>query len=157
MFVIAGNVDKEAVLAQVRSFFEKVPRKTIGTHPVAHLEPMQRKVIRRPTSLTYPLAALAFRFPGVDSPDFLAAYLLQQVLGSARGPFQPLVDSGAALDAEWISTPYVPEGQIGIATAALGPNANPYDMTKRLETIVREYAAHGVPAEFSRRPNARRS
>ncbi len=148
VLVIAGNVDKEAALAQVRSYFDKVPRKAIGTHPVAHLEPMQRKVIRRPTSLTYPLAALAFRFPGVDSPDFLASYLLQQVLGSPRGPFQGLVDSGAALDAEWISTPYVPEGQIGIATAALAPNANPYEMTKRLETIVREYAAHGVPAEL---------
>jgi zinc protease len=148
VFVVAGNVDKEAVLAQVRSYFETIPRRAVPAHPVAHLEPLEQKVIRRPTSLTYPLAALAFRFPGVNSPDFLAAYLLQQVLGSPRGPFQPLVDSGQALDAEWISTPYVPEGQIGIATAALAPNANPYDMTKRLETIVRDYAAHGVPQEL---------
>ncbi len=148
VFVIAGNVDKEAVLAQVRSYFEGIPRRAVPAHPVAHLEPLEQKVIRRPTSLTYPLAALAFRFPGVNSPDFLAAYMLQQILGSPRGPFQPLVDSGQALDAEWISTPYVPEGQIGIATAALAPNANPYDMTKRLETIVRDYAAHGVPQEL---------
>jgi zinc protease len=148
VFVIAGNVDKAAVLAQVRSYFEAIPRRAIGTHPVVHLEPLEQKVIKRPTSLTYPLAALAFRFPGVNSPDFLASYLLQQVLGSQRGPFQTLVDSGQALDAEWVSTPYVPEGQIGIATAALGPNADPSEMTKRLEAIVREYATHGVPAEL---------
>src|SRR5271165_2551210 len=148
VFVIAGNVDKAAVLAQVRSYFESIPKRAVPSHAVAHLEPVQRRVIRRPTSLTYPLASLSFRFPGVDSPDFIASYLLQQILGSPRGPLQTLVDSGAALDAEWIAMPYVPEGQIGIATAALGPNADPEAMTKRLEAIVREYAAHGVPPEL---------
>jgi zinc protease len=71
-----ANVDKEAVLAQVRSYFENIPKRAIPAHSVAHFEPLEQKVIRRPTTLTYPLAALAFRFPGVNSPDFLAAYLL---------------------------------------------------------------------------------
>jgi len=148
VLVIAGDIDKDAVLAQVRSYFESIPRRTIPPHPVARLEPLEQKVIRRPTTLTYPLAVLAFRFPGVRDPDFLAAYLLQQVLSSARGPLQSLVDSGEALDADWVSNPYVPEGQLGMATAALAPGANPYAMTKRLETIVRDYAVHGVPAEL---------
>jgi zinc protease len=148
VLVIAGDIDKEAVLAQVRSYFDAIPKKAIPAHPVAHFRPLEKKVIRRPTSLTYPLAVLAFRMPGIDSPDFLASYLLQEVLGSARGPMQSLVDSGEALDAEWDSEPYFPEGQLGLATAALEPSADPYDMTKRLETIVRGYAAHGVPAEL---------
>ncbi len=148
VLVIAGNVDKEAVLSQVRSYFEAIPKKAIPSHPVVRFAPLEKKIIRRPTSLTYPLAVLAFRFPGVDSPDFLPSYLLQEVLGAARGPLQSLVDSGEALDAEWESLPYFPEGQLGLATAALEPSANPYEMTKRLETIVRDYALHGVPAEL---------
>jgi zinc protease len=148
VLVIAGDVDKSAVLAQVRGYFDSIPKRPIPAHPVARFAPMERKIIRRPTSLTYPLAVLAFRFPGVDSPDFLASFLLQEVLGSARGPLQSLVDSGEALEAGWDSDPYFPEGQLGLATAALEPRADPYAMTKRLESILRDYAAHGVPAEL---------
>lgn len=148
VLVIAGDVDENAVLAQVHSRFETIPKRTIPAHPVVRLAPLDQTLIRRPTTLAYPLAALAFRFPGVRSPDFLASYLLQQVLGSQRGALQSLVDSGEALDAEWIPSPYVPEGQLGMATAALAPGASPDEMTKRLETVVREYAAHGIPAEL---------
>lgn len=148
VLVIAGDVDENAVLAQVRSHFETIPKRTIPAHVLAHLKPLEQTLIRRPTTLAYPLAALAFRFPGVRSPDFLASYLLQQVLGAERGPLASLVDSGEALDAEWISSPYVPEGQLGMATAALAPSASPYEMTKRLEAVVRDYAAHGIPAEL---------
>lgn len=148
VFVIAGDVDAARVLAQVRAYFETIPKRGVPAHAVAHLEPLVQQVIRRPTTLTYPLAALGFRLPGVTSPDFLASFLLQQVLGSQRGPLRALVDTGDALDAQWISMPYVPEGQLGLATAALAPGANPVAMTKRLEAIVREYAEHGVPQEL---------
>ncbi len=148
VLVIAGDVDKEAVLARVRSYFESIPRKVIPPHAGAHLEPLQRRVIRRPSTLTYPLAVVAFRFPGIESPDFLPAYLLAQVLGSARGPLQSLVDSGEALDAEWVSYPYNPAGQLSMATAALGPGASSFEMTARLETILRDFAAKGVPQEL---------
>jgi zinc protease len=148
VLVIAGDVDKEAVLAEVRSYFEAIPKKAIPAHPAVHLEPLEPRTINRPTTLTYPLAAVAFRFPGVKSPDFLAVYLLQQVLASARGPLQALEDSGEALEAGWVSLPYVPEGQLGMATAALPPGSSAFDMSKRLEAILRGVAAHGIPAEL---------
>jgi zinc protease len=148
VLVIAGDVDKDAVLAQVRSYFDGVPKRAIGAHPVVHFQPIQRRTIKRNTSLTYPLAAVAFRFPGVDSPDFLPSYMLQQVLSSERGTLRSLEDSGEALDAEWVSYPYFPEGQLGIAVAALGPNANASAMTTRLEGILHQYAVHGVPQEL---------
>ena len=148
VLVIAGDVDKEAVLAQVRASFENIPKRAIPAHSVAHFEPLERKVIRRPSTLTYPLAALAFRFPGVNSPDFLSAYLLQQVLGSQRGPLQALVDSGEALDAEWVSDAYFPEGQLCMATAAIAPSVSPFEMSARLEAVLRSLATSGVPAEL---------
>ena len=148
VLVIAGDVDKEAVLAQVHSYFDAIPKKAIPAHPVVHLEPLEPRTISLPTTLTYPLAAIAFRFPGVNSPDFLASYLLQQVLSSPRGPLSVLQDSGEALEAEFVSFPYVPEGQLGMATAALPPRGSPYEINRRLETILRGVAAHGVPAEL---------
>lgn len=148
VLVIAGNVDSAAVLAQVRHYFEDIPRREIPPHPAVHFQPLVRKTIVGPTTLTYALAAVAFRFPGVNSPDFLPAYVLQQVLEAQRGPLQPLVDSGEALDAEWNAEPYFPEGQLAIATAALEPSGDPVRMAQRLESILREYAEHGVPKEL---------
>jgi zinc protease len=148
VFVIAGNVDKDAVLREVRSYFEAIPKRAVPPHDNGALKPLERVVIRRPTTLTYPLAAVGFRFPGISSPDFLASYMLQQVLAARRGPLQTLVDTGAALDADFVSSPYNPAGQLGMATAALGPDADAFAMTARLSTILRNYAEHGVPAEL---------
>ncbi|MBV9102235.1 MAG: insulinase family protein, partial [Candidatus Eremiobacteraeota bacterium] len=148
VLVIAGNVDPAAVLSKVRSYFEAIPRRRTPPHPLAKPRQLEQKVVERATTLTYPLAAVALRFPGVKDSDFLASFLLQQVLESPRSALQSLVTSGAALDAEWISMPYVPEGQLGIATAALPPGQNPLEMTRRLEGILRDYAVHGVPPEL---------
>ena len=52
VLVIAGDVDKSAVLAQVRAYFDAIPKRPIPAHPVAHFAPMERKIIRRPTSLS---------------------------------------------------------------------------------------------------------
>ncbi len=94
------------------------------------------------------LAAVGFRMPGIDSPDFLPSYVLQAILDSARGPLHALADTGAALDGEWVSFPYVPAGQLAFATAALPQGGDPSAMARRLEGIVTEYAEHGVPPEL---------
>lgn len=148
VLVLAGNFDLAKTLAQVKARFESIPRRPAVVHAIARVEPLGRKVIRRPTTLTYPLAVVALRMPGVASPDFLASFLLQQVLGSDRGALRALVDSGNALDASWVSMPYVAEGQLGMATAALGPGADPVAGSARLEKILRGYAENGVPREL---------
>ncbi len=148
VLVIAGDVDQARVLASVQSFFGSIPKHTISAHAVAHFEPLTRKTIRRPTTLTYPLAAVGYRLPGVDSKDFLPSFMLQQALGAARGPFRALVDNGDALDAQWLSLPYFAEGQLGMATAALGPGGDPSAMTRRLETILRDVARSGISRDL---------
>jgi zinc protease len=148
VLVIAGNVDPAKALAQVRARFESIPMRPVAQHAAAHLKPLKRTVLKRPTSLVYPLAAVAFRMPGITSPDFLPSFVLQGILGAERGPLRGLVDTGEALDGEWVSLPYVPEGQIGIATAALAPGTDPSKSAQRLESLVRSYAQHGIPREL---------
>ena len=148
LLVLAGNLDPEKTLAQIRARFEAIPERTIPAHAVAHLRPIERVVLHRPTTLVYPLALVGFRMPGVDSPDFLASFLLQEVLDSQRGPLHALADRGEALDGEWVQFPYVPEAQIAFAAAALRPDGDPAAMTQKLEAILHEYAEHGVPREL---------
>jgi zinc protease len=147
VLVIAGDVDAAATIADVRARFGAIAAKAVPPHAAAHLQPVRRTELRRPTTLAYPLAALGFRMPGIDSPDFLASYVLQGVLGSSRGALHALAEDGLALDGDWQATNYVPEGQLSFAVAALAPGDNPDDMVRRLEAIATNYAEHGVPAD----------
>lgn len=148
VLVLAGDVDPARVLVQIRARFESIPSKSVPTRAAVNLAPLRRVVWRRPTTLVYPLAAVGFRMPGVNSPDFIASFVLQGILDSRRGALHGLVDAGDALDGEWLSLPYNPDAQLGFATAALAPGGDPAAMAARLESIVSDYAAHGVPQEL---------
>jgi zinc protease len=148
VLVVAGNVDPQATLQKIRDRFESIPERTVPAHASAHLAAISRTVIRKKSTLVYPLAAVAFRLPGVQSADFLPSYVLQAILDSPSGPLRGLVDSGEALDAEWNSEPYVPEAQFAVATAALPPTSDPANMAHRLENILTNFAQVGVPPEL---------
>lgn len=150
VLVIAGDVEPTVALAQVRAHFAAIPRRPIASHAIAHPPTIQRTVLHERSTMIYPLATVAYRFPGISDRDFLPSYVLQAMLGSATGPLQTLQDSGDALDAEWSSMPYVPEGQIGFASVALPPGANPAEMTVRVEHILNDWATHGVPRDLFR-------
>ncbi len=148
VLVVAGDVDPAQTLEGIRARFESIPRRAVPAHAVAHFEPLRRTVLARPTTLVYPLAAVGFRLPGVDSDDFLPSFVLQGILDSQRSPLRSLVDTGAALDADWVSLPYVDEAQLGFATAALRPGADPLRASQQLEEILAGYARGGIPSEL---------
>lgn len=148
VLVVAGDVDPARTLEAIRRRFESIPRRPVPAHAVAHLKPLARTVLARSTTLVYPLAAVGYRLPGVNSVDFLPSFVLQGVLDSERGSLRGLVDSGDALDAQWISLPYVDEAQIGLATAALQPGADPLHAVGLLEKLLGAYARDGVPREL---------
>jgi zinc protease len=148
VLVVAGDVDPVQTLALIRTRFESIPRRLVPAHAAAHFAPLQRTILARATTLVYPLAAVGFRLPGVDSVDFLPSFVLQGILDSQRGPLRSLVDSGAALDAEWVSLPYVDEAQLAFATAALRPGADPARSAAVLENVLATYARDGIPREL---------
>ncbi|MGH7727577.1 MAG: M16 family metallopeptidase [Vulcanimicrobiaceae bacterium] len=148
VLVIAGDVEPQAALAQVRSYFDPIPRRAVPAQPAIHLRPLHRVVLRQETSLIYPLAALAYRFPGIADPDFLACFVLQSVLDARRGPLHRLADAGLALDAEWNAEPYVPEAQLGVAVVALPPGGDPAAMVGRVERIIADVRQNGVSPEL---------
>jgi zinc protease len=148
VLVVAGDVDPAATLQAIRGYFDGIPAKAIPSRSPAQFAPLKRTVIRRPTTLAYPLAAVGFRLPGLDSPDFLASYVLQGILGANQAPLHALADDGKALDGEWVSEPYFPEAQLGFAIAALAPGSDPDAMARQLEAIMTNYQRHGVPSDL---------
>jgi zinc protease len=148
VLVIAGDVEPAQTLAAVRARFEAIPEKTIPAHQTAQFAPVKQTVIRRGTTLAYPLAAVGFRLPGIDSPDFLASFVLQGVLDANGGALHELAADGLALDGEWQSLPYTNEAQLGFAVAGLSPGSDPDQMAKRLESIMTNYRRNGVPADL---------
>ncbi len=148
VLVVAGDVDPAKTIADVRAKFDSIPAKAVPQHAAAELRPLKRVELRRTTTLAYPLAAIGLRMPGIDSPDFLASYVLQGVLGSPRGALHELADNGQALEGDWQALNYFPQAQLSFAVAALAPGDDPDAMVRRLETILTGYAQHGVPAEM---------
>ena len=148
VLVIAGDIDPDRTLAAVRARFEGIPSKTIPPHAAANFVPLKRTVIRRGTTLVYPMAAIGFRLPGVDSPDFLASFVLQGVLDASGGALHALADEGAALDGEWQFMPYSQDAQLAFAVAALAPGGDPDAMVRRLEGILNGIRRNGVPPDL---------
>lgn len=148
VLVIAGDVDPQQTLAQVASLFGTIPRRDVPPRPPIHLAPVKRAVIRQNTTLPYPLAAVAYVLPGVDSKDYVASFLLQAVLNSERGELRDLTTRGLAIGSGFQADPALPEGQVVYAVAAMAPGQNPFPMTERLESIMARYAREGVPADL---------
>jgi zinc protease len=148
VLTIAGDVDPQRTLAMVRARFEAIPREAVPEHKHAPLPAIKRTVINRPTTLTYPLAALVYRFPGVRDPDFIASYLLQATLNSERGELKAIAAKGEALFTDVQSGDLLPEAQLVYVTAGLRPNDDPVAFAGRLEALMRRYAEKGVPAEI---------
>lgn len=148
VFVVAGDVDPARALAQIRARFGSIPERPIPARPPVRFKPLTRTVIRRASSLVYPLAAVGFRMPGVNSPDFVASYVLQGLLDAQRGPLRSLAADGEALDAEWVAMPYFAEGQLAFAVVALNPDASPATMAGRIEGRLRAYANGAIPREL---------
>ncbi|MDE2571753.1 MAG: insulinase family protein [bacterium] len=146
--VIAGDVDPQQALAQVRTLFESIPRRNVPAQQTYHLRPVPRTVIRRTTTLPYPLAVVGYVLPGSNSKDYVTSFVLQSLLNSERGALQGLTTRGLAIGSGFQAEPVLPESQLCYAVAALAPGQDPWAMTERLEAIMARYAREGVPPDL---------
>ncbi len=147
IFVIAGDVQPEHVLVQVKALYGDIPRKTLPTKPQVNLETVKAKALALPTDLPYGLAVVSFRMPGSNSPDFAATQLLADALSSVRGSLYAMVPEGKALYAGFqLST--LPEASLGYALAVYPHGGNGDDMVAEVKKILADSVKNGVPAEL---------
>lgn len=147
ILVITGNVDPQRTLAMVKRLFGPIPRKKLPARAPIALSPLKPAEMQLDSDLSYGLAVVAYRFPGLESPDYAAGMVLSDVLSSQRANLYGLVPEGKALSASFDSYA-LPRMGYGFALSAfpLGEDGRP--MVETIKKIVQDYVKNGLPPEL---------
>jgi zinc protease len=147
IMVIVGDVNPQQTFAQVQQLFGDIPSKRIPARPTVQLTSVSTQTLNVDTDLPYGLAVVSFRMPGSDSPDFAAANVLSDVLGSQRGSLYALVPEGKALDTGF-SLSALPQASVAYAMAAYPHGGNGQALVKEVNDVIADDVKSGVPADL---------
>ena len=147
ILVVAGDVDPQAAMQQVQAAFGAIPRRDIPAHRSVSAGPMQAQTLALKTNFPVGLVTLAYRLPGLRDPDFAAADMLSDVLGSQRGPLFALVPTGQALQAQFSNQPKSDVGS-GLALAAFPRGADPQPLLDAMRAAIAGIVRDGVSPDL---------
>lgn len=147
ILVIAGNVDPQIALKQVKHLFGNISRKSLPPRPSVKLQPVSTETLHLDTDQPNGTAMIAFRMPGYDSPDYAAAQVLADVLSSQRDDLYGLVVRGQAFDAGFNLNAFSPAG-IGFAYVSYPSAADVDKLLGEVRRFIKHKIAHGVSPEL---------
>jgi len=147
IIVIVGDVDPARTLAQVRTLFGSIPRKVLPPRPKVDLEPLRATSLSVDTDRPTGTEMIAFRVPGLDSPDFPALEVLADVLSSRRYALYALVPQGKALGAYFALDP-LPRAGLAYAGVAFPAGADPKALAADVRAVIEKTVRDGVPADL---------
>jgi len=147
ILLIVGDVDPTATLAKVRSEFGGIPAGKLPPRPTITTTPVKAQTIAVDSDYATGILSIAYRLPGSASPDFAAAQILADALGSQRGALFALVPQGKALGTEFSYNAHVHEG-VGSALAAFPKGQKPDALLTEIRNILETIRTKGVPPEL---------
>jgi zinc protease len=147
ILIIVGDVQPAPALNRVKELFGGIPASKLPARPEFPFTPVKAETLKFESDLPYGMAAVTFRFPGSDSPDYAAAQVLADVLASQRGKLYGLVPAGKALAASF-SCDSQPKASLGYATAEFPAGADGAALVGEMRAILAAEATNGVPAEL---------
>jgi zinc protease len=147
ILVIAGNVDPQATLTEVKSLFGAIKAKKLPARPKVELSPVRPVALTSPTDQPTGTLLVAFRTAGLDSGDFPALEVLSDVLSNHRSELYSLVPKGEAIDASFALAP-LPKAGLGYAYVQFPGGPDPKTLTADVKAILKHIAENGVPAEL---------
>jgi zinc protease len=147
ILVIVGDVDPTAALATIKRLFAPIPRRVVPTRPRIRLQPVKATTIQIDSDLPYGMAALTYRLPGFDDPDYAAGVILADALDSQRGNLYALVAEGKALAAGFDGVA-LPKAGFGYANAVFPPGQDASALIGEMKKIIDGYLANGIPDEL---------
>jgi zinc protease len=147
ILVIAGDVDPQATLTEIRQLFGEIKSKQLPPRPAVNLQPVKATSFKVDTDHPSGTLMIAMRTPGPRSPDFAALEVLADVLSSKRFDLFGLVPQGKALDAEFSLDP-LPEAGLAYATASFPAGDDPNALETAVRAILTKVAKEGVPPEL---------
>jgi zinc protease len=148
VLVIAGDVDPQAVLAKVTELYGSIPAHAVPGHPAVNLQPVKDETFTLDSDLPYTVINQAYRFPGSDDPDFAAARILADVLGSARGAIYGLTPQNKALQTGFQMVATYPKASEAQAFGVPIPGTDPKVLAGELQALVVKAATDGVSPEL---------
>ena len=148
ILVVAGDVDPNTALAQIKQLFEPIPSHPLPAHPAVQLQPVKAETFTLDSNLPYVLGFIAYRLPGTDSPDYAAAQILADVLGSQRADLYALVPAGKALAAQFQIAETYPKASVGFGLVAQPAGVDAAAAITEMRQILLNYAKNGVPQEL---------
>jgi len=151
MLVIAGDVEPQRALQDVRQLFGAIPSRPTPARRPVKLEPVTPQALRLKTDRPAGLAVIAVRLPGYASPDYAALQVLADVLSSRRGALYGLVPAGRALAADF-SLEFLPQAGIGLAEAAFPPGGDGDALLADVRKILADDSRRASPPTWWRRP-----
>ncbi len=147
ILVVVGDVDPQATLKSIKALFGSIPKKELPARPAIKLQPVTPRTLQLTTDQPYGMTLVSYRMPGYTSPDFAAASILSDVLGSRRGTLNALVPEGKALYAGFNSNAMQHVG-LGYAIGVFPKGGNADKLLKTLEQRMAATLKSGVPAEL---------
>lgn len=147
IMVIAGDVNPQQTLAEVKTLFADIPRKELPARPSFELGPVSSETLHLPTDLPVGLSVIAYRTPGYDSADFAALDVLSDVLSSQRGTLYALVPQGKALFADFELDP-LPKAGLAFALSVFPRGGNGEGLITDMRQIIADDLKNGVPADL---------
>src|SRR4029077_6532856 len=147
ILVVVGNVDPTAALATIKRLFETIPRRVVPPRPKIQLQPVKATTIQIDSDLPYGMAALTYRLPGYDDPDFAAGVILADALDSQRGNLYALAAEGKALSAGFDAVA-LPKAGFGYANAVFPRGQDSSALIAEMKRIIDGYLKSGIPDDI---------
>jgi zinc protease len=146
MLVVVGDVDPMVALTAIRRLFEPIPLRPVPARPKIQLQPLRPATISIDSDLPYGIAAVAYRLPGYDDPDYAAGVVLADALDSQRGELYGLAAAGKALSAGFDGMA-LPKAGFGYANVAFPQGQDSSILIADMKRIIDGYVKRGVPED----------
>ncbi|MEO8809787.1 MAG: pitrilysin family protein [Rhodanobacter sp.] len=147
IFVIVGDVDPAATLAQVKQLFGGIAKGDVPAHTPIKLQPFKSQTIDSTTPDATGSVQFLYRAPGMKSADAGAATVLMDVLNNARSPLSELAVQGKVLSADAQVQPFS-HGGVGVIEAGFAKGADPKQAQTDLDGVIQHVLKDGVTADL---------
>ncbi len=147
IFVIVGDVDPQATLAQVKRLFGAIPSRPAPRRAPVRLRPVKPETIARSTPQGTGSVEFMYRMPGMQSSDYAASEILMDVLNNARSALSDLAVQGKVLSADAGEQPFS-RGGVGVVEVGFPKGGDARQARADLDRVIAGMLANGVPADL---------
>ncbi len=147
IFVIVGDVDPQATLAQVKALFGTIPSRPMPARAPITLQPFAASTISRTTPDATGSVQFLYRLPGQRSKDAAAAQLLMDALANARSGLSELAAKGKVLNAYAGAQSFSNAG-MGFVAVGFPKGGDAKAAQAAMEGQIQEILKNGVPADL---------